>query len=397
MQQAQFIRSDEVVKFVRDNFLHTDIKNLLLNPPVEFKEHIGLIVDQIVSRRKAKTKLPHWFDNYELIMPPPLSLEQCSSPATAAYKQQLIQGKRLADLTGGMGVDTLSLSETFPEVHHVEINPELHTIFQHNIATLGKDNITAHQMSAERFMLELKEKSCFYIDPARRDKHQSRVFKLVDCSPNITELMPYFRVKANQVLIKAAPMIDISHALLQLEAVKDVHVVSVKNEVKEVLFLLDFQTTPTKNPNIHCVNLDTNQPEFSFTLAEEKSSNTNLSSLKKYLYDPNSAILKAGAFKLVGFRNNLTKLATHTHLYTSNQLNSQFPGRVFEVLQPSVNKKKIHQLLPKGQANVITKNFPQKPDELKKKLKVKDGGGLFLIGFRDVNNSPNICLVHAAK
>lgn len=396
MNSIEILTSPIITNFIRENE-SADIQKLLLNPPSEFKEHIAFIVDQIQSRRKAKTKLPDWYSNYDLIMPPPLSLEQCSSPATGAYKASIFTGETLVDLTGGMGIDTLYLSATFKKAHHVEMNDKIHQVFKHNLSVLANDNITAHHSTAEEYLNTFEGKASFFIDPARRSEQKSRVFLFEDCSPNVIELLPLFREKAVKVLIKAAPMIDLSLAISQLENVEEVHVVSVKNEVKEVLFLLDYSVPTSSEPTIKCVNLETNQPGFDFKIHQEKASPSTFSVTKKYLYDPNSSILKSGAFKLLGERYELQKIAVNTHLYTSNQLIAEFPGRVFEIVHSDINKKNIGKLISDSKVNVITKNYPQKPDELKKKLKVKDGGELFLIGFRDSQNRPQLVIAQTSK
>ena len=391
MNSIEILTSPDIVNFIRENE-SADIQKLLLNPPAEFKQQITFIADQILSRRKAKSKLPEWYDNYDLIMPPPLSLEQCSSPATGAYKASIFSGKTLVDLTGGMGIDTLYLANQFEKVHHVEMNEQIHQVFEHNCAVLQKDNITAHHQTAEDYLTDLNGKASFFIDPARRSEQKSRVFLFEDCSPNVIELLPPFREKADKVLIKAAPMIDISLAVSQLKQVKEVHIVSVKNEVKEVLFLLDYQTKVPDEPIIRCVNLETSQPSFSFCTSNEKTATSSFSEPQWYLYDPNSSILKAGAFKLIGTQYELHKIAINTHLYTSESLIDNFPGRVFEIIHSDINKKNIGKAISDGKVNVLTKNYPQKPDELKKKLKLKDGGKFFLIGLRDKNNKPKLLL-----
>ncbi len=391
MNSIEILTSPDIVNFIRENE-STDIQKLLLNPPTEFKKQITFIADQILSRRKSKTKLPDWYGNYELIMPPPLSLEQCSSPATGTYKASIFSGNTLVDLTGGMGIDTMYLSDQFNEVHHVEMNEQIHQVFRHNLKVLSKPGITAHHSTAEEFISEVGTNTSFFIDPARRSEQKSRVFLFEDCSPNVIELLSSFRIKADKVLIKAAPMIDISLAVSQLEQVKEVHVVSVRNEVKEVLFLLDYQTEAPDEPIIKCVNLDTAQPSYSFCTSNEKTATSSFSEPQRYLYDPNSSIIKAGAFKLIGSQYKLHKIAVNTHLYTSDTLIDNFPGRVFEILQSDVNKKNIGKFIGDGKVNVLTKNYPQKPDELKKKLKVKDGGEFYLIGFKDHVNKPQLVL-----
>ncbi len=386
------LQEKQTNQFIVDN-LFADTSQILLNPPAQFKEHISHIVDQIISRRKAKSKLPEWFANQNLIMPPPLSLEQCSSRSTAAYKKQFLSGNHLIDLTGGMGIDTLALSENFNQTTYVEQYDWLCDVFEFNAKQLGK-NIETINWNAEEVLAELETKAHFFIDPARRDENKKQVFHFQNCSPNLIELLPLFEQKAESVLVKAAPMIDISLGIQQLKYVTEVHVVSVKNEVKEVLFLLEFDKS--KEPEITCANLETDQPKLSFLLDEEKDETVEFSTIGNYLYDPNASILKAGAFKTIARKYKLKKLAVNTHLYTSDKLIKNFPGRVFEVVNPDCSKKDISQLLSDGKANVITKNYPMKPEELKKKFKLKDGGDWFLIGYRDEKNKARLTLCRYA-
>lgn len=395
MDSLAFLKTKEVQEFISENE-STDIQKLILNPPAAFKSHIRSIADQILSKRKAKTKLASWYQNESVIYPPPLSLEQCSSPATAAYKASLMSGNIFTDLTGGMGIDTLAFADAFESSHYVEMNEQIAEVFRHNARALGHENIRVHHSTAEEYIKKFEGKGHFYIDPARRGEHKSRVFLFEDCTPNMLEIMPLLREKAHRVLIKAAPMIDISLGIEQLGNVKEVHVVSLKNEVKEVLFLLDFEK-PMEQPLIHCINLETNHQTCSFTSDNEKQAESRIAEASTYLYDPNSSILKAGAFKSIAREFGLGKLSINTHLYTSDELLGEFPGRIFEVIEPHVTKKNISNLLPTGKANVITKNYPQRPEEIKKKFKLKDGGDYFLIGFKDLNNKARLVLAHRAK
>lgn len=393
--QIKFLQQREVQEFIRRNDT-SDPHKLLLNPPSAFKEHIALIVDQLISRKKAKTKLHEWYTNEQLIMPPPLSLEQCSSPPTAAYKRNLIKGNTLIDLTGGMGIDTLHLADNFDHTTYVERDEWLCEVFAHNRSLLTSKQLDTVNTSAETFLSEFSGQAYFFIDPARRDSDKKQVFHFENCAPNIMELMPAFQQKAKQVLIKAAPMIDITLGIQQLQFVKAVHIVSVKNEMKEVLFLLDFQELADE-PTVHCVNLLSDHPHFSFNQSQERTTDVIYSSPKKFLYDPNSSLLKAGAFKQVARQYSLGKLSPNTHLYTSDELHDRFPGRIFEIQHDEVSKKNIKQLIPGGKANVITKNHPQKPEELKRKFKLKDGGDQFLIGYLDMDKKPQLNLCSRIK
>lgn len=387
MSKVQFLSSGSAQGFILQN-AQEDVQHLLLNPPVDLKEHIKDLADQILSRRKAKDKLPNWLAKEAIVFPPPLSVEQSSSQAAAAYKSKLISGKNLIDLTGGMGVDCLALGQVFTHTTYVERDEWLCTLFQHNQDILTDKEITVVNATAEDFLKDFQGKATFFIDPARRDIHKNKVFRFSDCTPNLIEILPVFKEKADQVLVKAAPMIDLTQGITELGNVKQIHVLSIKNEVKEVLFLVDFKCKG--EPEIHCVNLNEDQKTFRFLLSEEKEAPLTHDPIKKYLYDPNSSILKAGGFKSVAMQYPVQKLGASTHLYTSADLIGDFPGRRFEVIKAHLQKKDIKKLLPDGKANVLAKNYPLKPEELKKKFNLKDGGEFFLIGYRDTDKKPSL-------
>lgn len=383
MDDLKFLSSERVKNFIRENE-QADIQKLILNPPGEFKDRIALIADQIISRKKAKDKLSTWYNCGEAILPPPLSLEQSSSTLTAHYKSGLLSGDRLIDLTGGMGVDLLALSARFREVSYVEQSEWLCELFRHNSPLFTDSAIRIHHQSAEAFLEDFRGKATFFMDPARRDdQSKKRVFLFDDCSPNVLSLLPLLRLKARQVLIKAAPMIDISLGIRQLENVTAVHVVSVRNECKEVLFKLDFEYRRAEPPEIVCINL-TNQGEerLVFRLDMEKTIDPPVANPMQYLYDPNAAILKAGAFRTLTAHFPIQKLAPNTHLYTSDRFIEGFPGRIFEVMTTNAGKADLNSL---KQANILTRNYPLRPEAIRKKYKLKDGGELFLIGCRDMN------------
>ncbi len=232
------LTSEIFAQFVKDHE-NEDVSKLLLSKApegIDLKE----AADQILSRRKAKDKLPRWLASRGLVFPPPLSIEQSSSEAAANYKKNILKGDHLVDLTGGMGVDLLTLSDQFSQATHVEIDPWLSEIFAHNSKLLSQNPIAAVNTSAEEFLDSFERKATFFIDPARRDSDKKKVFLFEDCSPNVVAMLPAFKAKAEKVLVKAAPMIDITLGISQLQYVSEVHVVSVNNECKEVLFLARF-------------------------------------------------------------------------------------------------------------------------------------------------------------
>lgn len=373
----------EEKQFIKNN-IGADVGKLLLNPPAPFSSNIRWLADQIKARQKAKDKLPDWYANFDLIFPPPLSVEQCSSQATAGYKTRLIKGGTLVDLTGGMGVDTLTLAGNFDKTIYVEQDAELCERLRHNASVLSTP-VEVVNATAESFLTQIDLPSgpvTFFIDPSRRDQHARKVFRFADCSPNIAELLPKFKELGATVLIKASPLIDLKLGIEELGAVKEIHVLSVKNDCKEVLFLLDFRFK--EESAIHAVNLTPDGEEtFIFHFSEEEQAQVKYADAQKYLLLPNASILKAGAFRSVADRFGLEKISPNTHLYTSDHPVVDFPGRQFEILDEPVSPA-----LKK--ANVITRNYPLTPQQILKKYKLKEGGEKYVVGFRDQRNIPHL-------
>lgn len=399
IDHIHFLSQEYVQKFVREN-IDVDVNRLVLNPPSEFKDTIKLIADQITSLRKAKSKLPDWYRMPGLILPPPLSLEQASSQLLAEYKASLINGHTIADLTGGMGIDALAWTASYKEVHYVERDSQVYQSFYHNLSVLnhspvlGSSNperIRPSHMDAEGFLERWGGKMDVYVDPARRSAGR-KVFRLDDCTPNVPELMGLLKKKANRVLLKAAPLIDLSDTIQRVPAAQQVHVVSLRGEVKEVLFLFEPSDLTGQEPVIHCVNVDSTHGTFSFKFSEERCTQAHLTPVQAYLYDPNASIMKAGAFKTVGSRYGVSKVGSNTHLYTSEQLVGNFPGRIFKLTQNNCSKSTLKQLLNGNQANVISKNHPNTAEELKRKFKVSDGGGLYVLAYRNHQNKPELSI-----
>lgn len=385
--QIAFLQSEEVRHFIRA-FPAKDIHLLLLNPPELIRGNEKLVADQIKSHAKARHKLPLWYENEQVIYPPPLSLEQCSSTITAAYKRDLVQGDMLVDLTGGMGVDSLALSQNFNQSAYVDTSPLLTATFEHNQKVFG-DNIQVVNQTAEAFIsgYTASEETTFFIDPSRRDAAAKKVFQLEDCSPDIISLLPELLSKGKTVLIKAAPMLDIKAAMKSLPNIERIHILALRNEVKEILILI--KKDYDQEPMISAVNMHDTTDRFDFKYSKEQDATANFGDLKKYLYDPNDAITKAGAFKLVGTKHGLQKMAPNTHFFSADKLIAGFPGRVFEVLAINPKKTILAQL---KNTNVILKNHPSTTAEIRKKYKLKDGGDHFLIGFRDHDSKAILAL-----
>lgn len=377
----------EVQRFIQEHE-NEDEKKLLLKAKSIFGVPASVVADQIRGRRKAKNKLPVLYKTSGIIYPPSLNLEQSSSEITAKLKTTLIEkieseaNKTIADLSGGFGIDTWFFSRHFNHVHYVEPDEALLEIVKHNHAQLGRTNIQHHHSTAEEFLQNASTHfDWLYVDPSRRDVHNRKVFRLQDCAPDIVSLHEQiFRVSDN-LLIKASPMLDIQQGVRELKTVCDVFVVSVDNECRELLFFCT--RSGDANPLITAIDI-TGETEttFSFTLEDELNTRADYAEPKKYLYEPNAALLKAGAFRKIAEAFKVSKIHPNTHLYTSDAFITDFPGKKFLIekeIKP--DPKTIREFFPEGKANVTTRNYPLTPDVLKKKTGLKDGGDKFLIGF----------------
>ena len=358
------------------------------------------MLQQVEGRQRTHDKLPTFAQIEDWWYPVRLSCEQCSSEATARYKAAIIRqlGEKqdiLIDLTGGYGVDTYFLSEQTAQAHYVERNEELCRIAQHNFQIANKP-IHVHNTSAEDFLAQysmvgsvssdVKKEVVVYLDPARRDAHGGKVFRIEDCEPNIIKILSSLRAISNTILIKFSPMLDITSALQSLGNEWDVHVVALHNEVKEIIFV-------TGNNRIHAVNiLHEGNDQFSFTRSEEKSALCAMADcICEYIYEPNAAIIKAGAFRLVSERYQLHKLDHNTHLYTADQLIEDFPGRVWKVIAQPIKNQRDIAALGIQRAAILTRNYPLTPEELRKKFKVQESDSHFLIGAR-IATKPTLIL-----
>ena len=358
-------------QFIREN-LNADVPTLALKKaPVG--TDVSLALRQIAARQLLQKKVPQWAENEDLLFPVHLSIEQCSSEAAAKYKAGLLDGHTFADLTGGLGIDTFYISQHFQQTDYVEMQTELCDLARHNFAILKAD-VKVLNETAEDYLKRCEPKDCIFIDPARRDEHGRKTVSICDCTPDVASLQDLLRQKAKRVLIKLSPMLDISKALEELCHVKEVHVVAVANECKELDLIMerDYQG------EVHfvCVNLMTNQQELCFTMAEERSSTTRLAEgVMKYLYEPNPALMKAGCFKLLTACFDVYKLHRNSNLYTSDRLILDFPGRVFEVQDWAPYNKKVKSTLLANvkKASVAVRNFPLSVAELRKSLKIADG------------------------
>lgn len=374
----------EVQKFINESLEINFSKIALLKNP--FPEISWTdILTQIASKAKAKTKLPTWFNTDAILYPSKLSIEQTSSEKTANYKANLISGESIIDLTGGFGVDDYYFSKIFSRVTHCELKKDLHEIVKHNLSSLSVKNIECLLGDSSTIIKEINSKfDWIYIDPSRRNDVKGKVFLLKDCLPDVPSNLDFYFNFSDNILIKTAPLLDISAGLSELKNVREIHIVAINNEVKELLWILqkDFK----ESCKIKTINISKENEElFEFNLNDNTYSPL-FSEQKKYLYEPNSAILKSGGFNNVAKFYKVEKLHQHSHLYTSEQ-EIDFPGRKFIINNVfEYNKTNMKHHLANSKANVTTRNFSETVEEIRKKWKIKDGGDLYSFFTTDKSN-----------
>jgi len=342
---------------------------------------IELAIRQIAGKQKIKSKVPLFYNTEDLLYPAQLSLEQSSSESTATHKSSLCKGNRLVDLTGGFGVDCCFMSGGFKQVTYVERQAELCELAVHNFHALGKEHIEVIHAETVNYLDTMEHADWIFIDPARRSTSGSKVVFLSDCEPNVLILSKLLLEKASQVMIKLSPMMDISAAMRDLPYTNEIHIVSVENECKEVLLIMN--RAVQEKIKVKTINFGVNKENqiFEFAIVDESVAEISYTSAAgKYLYEPNAAIMKSGAFRLIGERFKLQKLHINTHLYTSDELSVDFPGRIFEVIKQWGNSKnELKELIAQTpKANITVRNYPVSVDTLRKKLNIKDGGDYYL-------------------
>lgn len=365
------------------------------------------MIQQVDGYQRTKDKLPTFAKIEDWWYPVRLSCEQCSSELTARYKASLLpkEAFTLTDLTGGYGVDTYFMSQNATEAHYVERYQELCKIVAHNFEQT-RPHVHIHNTEALTYLQEMQPNDVIYIDPARRNQYGGKVFRIEDCEPNLIEILDTLRSKSNSIIIKLSPMLDISQALISLKGNWDVHILAVKNEVKEILLISYHSRTTSKEYHrekegmIYATNLiptpsqdDFSANTFAFTKDEERNAHCQLyDDTNKYLitpgiyiYEPNAAIIKAGAFKIVAQQYQLCKMSANTHLYLSDKFIKDFPGRVWQIVTTNIKQQKDIR------ANIMTRNYPLTPEQLRKKLKIKDSDTHTIIGAR-LGDKPTLFL-----
>ncbi len=377
-QAMEFIRSHESDDPFELTLTHREVAGL----------PVALLARQIKSRQKAHSKLPEWNDSPDIIFPDPANLQQSSSEATAKYKASITHSAPVIDLTGGTGVDLFYISGNKKAIY-VDPDPELCRLAEHNFTILHK-HLKVVNSTAESFVNTMPEDHQLFLDPSRRDEHNNKMIRFSDCLPDVTKLLPELLEKTNDILLKASPMMDISQACRELLMhVHEVHVLEWEGECRELLFVIHRDTC--KEPLIRAVDLSANL-EISFRTGEEKELIPSYGPMRNWLYEPSPAMLKAGAFNVLANRYQLTKIHPNTHLYTSESLVMDFPGRTFRVIhcQP-YSVSGLKKSIQGDKANISTRNFPESVKSIRKKTGLKDGGTAYVFAFRNFENKKMFC------
>lgn len=397
--------SPETRLFIREHS-SDDVRALALQAKKYPNIDMPTAITQIAGRQVAAEKIPSWKEIEEIWYPKHLSLEQCSSEITARYKARLLQGDSLTDLTGGFGIDCSFLATGFKSATYVERQKELCEIAAHNFPILNLNHINVRNEDGVAYLQAMSPVDCIFLDPARRNEHGGKTVAISDCEPDVAELEALLLSKANRIMVKLSPMLDLSLALKELKHTQEVHILSVNNECKELLLLLGQETpteqAPAEEIPIHCVNLFTKETQeeqhFVFTREQEQRSQCIYTdSLGDYLYEPNASLLKAGAFRSIAAAYSVRKLHPNSHLYTSDTLITDFPGRAFHIVsQCSFNKKEIKENLSDlKKANLTVRNFPATVAELRKRLHLTEGGDTYL--FASTLNNGQKAIIRCEK
>ena len=368
-----------------------DVRKLALQGTRFPQVDLPYALDQIAGWQTARKKIPSWTAIEGMIYPPRLSMEQCSSEQTARYKAALVQrllkgdkGGNMADLTGGFGVDFSFLSPLFGEAVYVEQQEHLCKIAQENIIRLGLGQSEVVHDDGVAYLQRMGQADLIYLDPARRDAHGARTYDITDCTPNLLEIKEELLQKARWVVVKLSPMLDWHKAVNDLQKVTEVHVVSVGNECKELLLVMEgngHEHRDDRPLTIFCVN---DGQVFTCSMDEMNEGVRIAERIEQgmFLYEPNASMMKVGCFGACATRYEVQAVARNSHLFVSDTLIEQFPGRIFRIMAVSaMNKRELKTVLQDiKKANVAVRNFPLKADELRKRLKLVDGGDIYLFG-----------------
>ena len=388
--------------FIRSH-ANDDARQLALHGTKDPEVDLPFALEQIAGRQKAKTKIPSWAAIDGMIYPPHLSMEQCSSEQTARYKASVfspMHQRLLVDLTGGFGVDFSFMAKDFDRAIYVEREPSLCAISAENFKTLGLEQAEVVCADGVDYLHHIEHADLIFIDPARRNEYGGRTYSISDCTPNVLELMDELTAKANCVMVKLSPMLDWRKAVTDIGRVSEVHIVSVDNECKELLVLVNREklivNREEESIKVVCTNLlsDGTTQHFSFMATSSFSTHhsplfTVHSSLitPDYLYEPNASIMKAGCFSLLEEHFRVSQLDRNSHLFVSEAPVNDFPGRKFAIVATtSMNKRELKEALQGiDRANIAVRNFPLSVVDLRKRLKLKDGGDVFIFATTVAN------------
>lgn len=347
------------------------------NPEVD----MAYALDQIAGRQKARVKIPSWASIDGIVYPPHISMEQCSSEQTARYKARIAgNGEKIVDLTAGFGVDMAFMSAGFKQAVHVEMQPQLCAISSENYKHLGLNHVQVVCSDGVGYLHQMEHADLIFIDPARRDQHGARTYGIADCTPNVLEIIDEMLQKADRVMIKLSPMLDWQKTVADVGNVSQVHIVSVGNECKELL--LEVKKGKDEKVKVFCVNDD---QVFSYEIGELHPFTLSPLHSFTFLYEPNASVMKAGCFNLISHRFGITQPDANSHLFLSDKLVEGFPGRGFVIERVStMNKRELKEALAGiDKANVAVRNFPLSVADLRKRLKLKDGGDVYIFATTD--------------
>ena len=371
-----------------------DVRKVALQGAKDPEVDLTIALQQIAGRQAARKKLPSWAAVEGIVYPPHLNMEQCSSEQTARYKAQLAgEGESMVDLTGGFGVDFYWMSQGYRHRSYIEQDEQICAISSENFRLLGHDCDVVCG-SASDYLKEMPRVSLVYLDPARRNEHGGRTYSIEDCNPNVLELLPLLMEKADRVMLKLSPMLDWRKAVADLQHVSEVHIISVDNECKELLLVLGKE--PAEGLRLCCVNnggtfevLNRNASSLRIT-TEGPSVVIRFSANWEeaaFLYEPNASIMKAGCFAELCERYPVEQVAQNSHLFLSSVEIDDFPGRSFRIEAiSSMNKQETSQKVSAlKSANISVRNFPLTADQLRKKLKLKDGGNAYIFATTVLN------------
>jgi len=381
---------------------------------------VKLAATIIEARKKIVLKVPEWGERFDLYYPATLAAEQASSFHTAIYKQRFIDNGITIDLTGGLGIDSYYMAQKAGTHIYIERNRELCLAAEHNFNKLGVKNITIQNSALDKDNISdiiegiIRNHYCgadigdadnskkgrnkidlIYLDPDRRGENNRRIYAISDCDPDITAIKDELFKYTGKLLVKASPMADIKSLIQDLPEATSIHILSIGNECKELLISMSEHRYDPGAIEIVCVNFAKSgyYSTFTFTYNEESSAIPEFATeLKQYIYEPDCSILKAGAFKTISYRFGIEKLGKSTHLYTSDKMITDFPGKIFKIKEAmDFNNKTLHSLsknYPK--ANISVRNFPISADQLRRKARIEDGGNIQLIGTTISNNREHI-------